>query len=168
MRLHRWFGALSERDFRRYFVGQAASVVGTGMLPVALSFAVLARGGSVGQVGLVLSAETLPLALFLLVGGVVADRLNRRAVMLVSDVLRAAAQAVLAGWLLAGRPPLWGFLVLEALVGLGTAFYTPAMTGLIPEVAVPEHLHQANALNGMARWAGTLLGPAVAGVLVAG
>lgn len=167
MRWGRWLGALGERDFRRYLVGRTTSFVGTGMLPVALSFAVLGRGGSVGDVGLVLGAETLPLVLFLLVGGVVADRWNRRAVMVLADLARAGAQGALAAWILLGRPPLWGFLVLEAVVGTGMAFYTPAMTGLIPEVASPEHLHQANSLNGMAEWVGSLVGPALAGVLVA-
>ena len=166
MALQRWLGVLEERDFRLYFVGQATSFVGTGMLPVALSFAVLGHDGSVRDVGFVLGAETVPLVL-MLAGGVLADRLNRRAVMLVADLVRALAQGGLAAWLLVGHPPLWGFMVLEAAVGTGEAFYIPAMTGLIPEVTSAERLHQANALNGVARWAGLLVGPALAGVLVA-
>jgi len=165
--VHRWFGVLAHRDFRLYFIGRATSLIGTGMIPVALSFAILGRGGSTSEVGWVLSADVLPLALFLLVAGVLADRINRRAVMLGADLLRCAAQGVLGGWLLLGHPPLWGFLVLEFVVGIGTAFFTPAMTGLIPQVTTPETLHQANALNGAAQWGGTLIGPAIAGVLVA-
>ncbi len=167
MHSNRWLGVLSHRDFRLYFIGRATSFIGTGMIPVALSFAILGRGGSTSDVGLVLSADVFPLALFLLVAGVIADRLNRRAVMLGADLLRCGAQAGLAYWLLAGRPPLWGFLVLEFTVGIGTAFFTPAMTGLIPQVTTPDTLHQANALNGAAQWGGTLVGPAIAGVLVA-
>src|SRR3984957_7881238 len=105
------------------------------MLPVALAFAVLARHGSTSDVGYVLGADTLPLALFLLVGGAAADRLNRRVVMLSADVLRPLAQGGMAAWILLGPPPLWGFLATQALVGTGNAFFTPAMTGLIPEVA---------------------------------
>ena len=167
MHSNRWLGVLSHRDFRLYFIGRATSFIGTGMIPVALSFAILGRGGSTTDVGLVLSADVFPLALFLLVAGVIADRLNRRAMMLGSDLLRCGAQAGLAYWLLTGRPPLWGFLVLEFTVGIGTAFFTPAMTGLIPQVTTPDTLHQANALNGAAQWGGTLVGPAIAGVLVA-
>ena len=167
MHSNRWLGVLSHRDFRLYFIGRATSFIGTGMIPVALSFAILGRGGSTSDVGLVLSADVFPLALFLLVAGVIADRLNRRAMMLGSDLLRCGAQAGLAYWLLTGRPPLWGFLVLEFTVGIGTAFFTPAMTGLIPQVTTPDTLHQANALNGAAQWGGTLVGPAIAGVLVA-
>ena len=59
--------------------------------------------------------------------------------MLGADVLRCGAQSGLAYWLLTGRPPLWGFLVLEFTVGIGTAFFTPAMTGLIPQVSDPRH-----------------------------
>jgi MFS family permease len=87
--------------------------------------------------------------------------------MLGADLLRFGAQGGLAYWLLTGRPPLWGFIVLEFTVGIGTAFFTPAMTGLIPQVTTPETLHQANALNGAAQWGGTLVGPAIAGILVA-
>lgn len=165
--MNRWLGVLSHRDFRLYVIGRAASLVGTGMIPVALSFAVLERGGSTSEVGWVLSAEVFPLALFLLVAGVIADRLNRRAVMLSADLLCCGAQGILAGWLLTGRPPLWGFLACEFTVGIGTAFFTPAMTGLIPQVTTPDTLHQANALNGAAQWGGTLIGPAIAGGLVA-
>ena len=164
---NRWLGVLSHRDFRLYFIGRATSFIGSGMIPVALSFAILGRGGSTSDVGLVLSADVAPLAIFLLLAGVLADRTNRRAVMLGADLLRCVAQGGLAFWVLTGHPPLWGFVVLEFTVGIGTAFFTPAMTGLIPQVTSPDTLHQANALNGAAQWGGTLFGPAIAGVLVA-
>jgi MFS family permease len=167
MRTDRRLGPLSSRDFRLFLVGRLTSFIGTGMLPVALAFAVLGRHGSTSEVGYVLGAETLPLVLFLLVGGAAADRLNRRVVMLSADVLRAVAQSVLAAWILVGHPPLWGFLLTQALVGTGNAFFTPAMTGLIPQVAPAESLQQANVLNSMAEWSGRLFGPAVAGVIVA-
>ena len=167
MRTDRRLGPLSSRDFRLFLVGRLTSFIGTGMLPVALAFAVLGRHGSTSEVGYVLGAETLPLVVFLLVGGAAADRLNRRVVMLSADVLRAVAQGVLAAWILVGRPPLWGFLVTQALVGTGNAFFTPAMTGLIPEVAPAETLQQANVLNSMAEWSGRFFGPALAGVIVA-
>ncbi|HVA02699.1 MAG TPA: MFS transporter [Acidimicrobiales bacterium] len=167
MRTDRRLGPLSSRDFRLFLVGRLTSFIGTGMLPVALAFAVLARHGSTSDVGYVLGADTLPLVLFLLVGGAAADRLNRRVVMLSADVMRTLAQGVMAAWILVGHPPLWGFLATQALVGVGNAFFTPAMTGLIPEVAPAESLQQANVLNSMAEWSGRLLGPALAGVIVA-
>jgi hypothetical protein len=144
------------------------SWIGTGMVPVALSFAVLDRGGNANHVGWVLAAETLPLVVFLLPAGVFADRTNRRALMLSADVLRAGAQATLGGWVLAGHPPFWAFLALEAVVGTGTAWFTPAMTGVLPTVAAPDRLQQANSLWGTAQSVGLLAGPAIAGGIVAG
>jgi hypothetical protein len=167
VQLEAWFGALRERNFRYYFTGQLASAIGTGMTTVALAFAVLAGHRSPTALGVVLMANAVPLAAFLLVGGVIADRLGRRRVMLASDVLRGAAQAVLGVWVLVGTPPLWGFVVLSALVGTGTAFFIPALTGLIPEVVSPGHLSQANALDGMTFSIGAIVGPAIAGVIVA-
>jgi MFS family permease len=109
----------------------------------------------------------LPLVLFLLVGGVIADRLNRRLVMLGSDILRFAAESALAIWILVGAPPLGGFLVLVAFMGVGQAFFTPAMTGLVPQILDSERLQQGNALNGLAESGGGILGPALAGLIIA-
>jgi MFS family permease len=161
-------GALHERNFRLYFFGQLTSAIGSGMTPVALAFAVLGlRHGSASEVGAVLAAETVPLVIFLLAGGVAADRFGRRRVMLAADVLRATAEAALGAWILLGSPPLWGFLVLSALVGSGMAFFMPALTGLIPQIVSPERLTQANALNGLTFSIGGIIGPALAGVIVA-
>ena len=167
MRLDRWLGALSERNFRLYFFGQMTSSIGTSMTPVALSFAVLASDRSVSDLGYVLTAGTVPLVVFLLIGGVVADRLGRRRVMLASDVMRAAAQSGLAIWVLVGHVPLWGFMALSAAVGTGTAFFAPSMIGLIPEVTSAHRLPQANALNGLTNSIGSVIGPSIAGIIVA-
>ena len=82
MRVPEALGALREREFRLLFTGQAISLLGDGMVGVALAFAVLDLTGSVTDLGLVFAAKTIPLVVFLLVGGVLADRLPRRAVML--------------------------------------------------------------------------------------
>jgi MFS family permease len=164
--INRWVGALRQRNFRVFFIGQAASQIGTGMAPVAIAFAVLEHG-SASDVGYVLAAETLPLVLFLLIGGVIADKFSRRLVMLSSDVLRFAAEGALGVWILMGTPPLWGFLVLAALLGSGMAFFTPAMTGLVPQIVEDAHLQQGNALNGLAESGGRVVGPALAGVIIA-
>ena len=168
MGLETWTGALHERNFRLYFLGQLTSAVGTGMTPVALSFAVLAlRHASASDVGVVLAAQTVPLVAFLLIGGVAGDRFGRRHVMLAADVLRASAETALGAWILLGHPPFWGFLLLPALVGTGTAFFMPSLTGLIPQIVSSDRLTQANALNGLTFSIGAIIGPAVAGVIVA-
>jgi MFS family permease len=167
MRLPRRLEALRERNFRRFFVGHATSLLGTGMVGVALSFAVLDLTGSVSDLGFVLAAQTIPLVLFLVIGGTIADRLPRRAVMLASDTARCATQGVLAGLLISGHAELWHLLVLQFLGGTATAFFLPAVSGLTPQVVPPDHLQEANALRSLASSAGNIGGPALAGVLVA-
>src|SRR5438874_11060578 len=100
MRLLGRLGALRERNFRLFFIGQATSQFGTGMVGVALAFAVLDLTGSVSDLGFVLAAQTVPLVAFLLVGGVVADRLPRRAVMVAADLPRLVTQGTLAALLI--------------------------------------------------------------------
>jgi MFS family permease len=160
-------GALSERQFRRYFVGQATSFLGDGLLPVAVSFAVLDLTGSASDLGLVLAARMVPVVLFLLVGGVWADRLPRHLVMLASDVGRGAVQAVLAVLLLTGTAELWHLLVLQALYGVAEAFMRPASAGLLPSLVSAARLQQANALMSASVNSAYIVGPAIAGVLVA-
>jgi len=160
-------GALREREFRLLFTGQAISLLGDGMVGVALAFAVLDLTGSVSDLGYVFAARTIPLVVFLLVGGVFADRLPRRAVMLAADATRFASQGVIAALLIAGDARLWELVVTQALAGAATAFFNPASTGLTPAVVSEARLQQANALRGLAMASGRVAGPALAGVLVA-
>jgi MFS family permease len=167
VRLAGKLGALRERNFRLFFIGQATSQLGTGMVGVALSFAVLDLTGSVSDLGLVLAAQTIPLVAFLLVGGTVADRLPRRAVMLVSDGARGITQGTLAALLLTGHAELWHLFALQVLGGTATAFFVPAVTGLTTQVVAAERLQEANALRSLAGSGGNIAGPALAGILVA-
>ena len=160
-------GLFSEPQFRRYFVGQFTSYLGDGLLPVAVSFAVLDLTGSASDLGLVLAARMVPVVLFLLVGGVWADRLPRHLVMLGSDIGRGGVQALLAVLLLTGRAELWHLLVLQALYGVAEAFMRPAATGLLPTIVQGERLQRANALMAASVNTAYIVGPAIAGVLVA-
>jgi MFS family permease len=167
VRLPETFGALRERDFRLLFLGQAISWLGTGMVGVALAFAVLDVTHSVSDLGFVFAARSLPQVLFLLVGGVFADRLPRRAVMIASDLARLASQGLLAALLIAGVATLWEIVALVTVGAAATAFFNPAITGLVPQTVSPERLQEANALRSVTASLGTVLGPAVAGALVA-
>ncbi len=158
---------LRTREFRLLFSGQAVSVLGDRMVAVALAFAVLEIGGSVSDVGLVLAAGTFPLLVTVLVGGVVADRASRRAVMVVADLLRVVSQGAMAALLIAGVAEVWMLALLAGVAGAATGFFGPASTGLLPEVVLVEQLQPANALRASAVSTGEILGPAVAGVLVA-
>ena len=159
--------ALRIRKLRLLLAGQAVSFVGDALLPVALAFAVLDElDGSAGELGLVLAAQALPLALLILVAGVWADRLPRQRLMLVSDFGRMVVQGVIAALLITGAAELWMLAVLVAVYGCFEAFFRPAAGGLVPQVAGPEHLQQANALMGLAQNVGTVLGPTLGGLLV--
>ena len=126
-------GVLRYREFRLLFAGQLVSLFGDGLFAVALSFAVLEETHSRSGLGIVLAAGSLPLVAFVLVGGVWADRLSRRRVMLGADGARMVIQAVLAALVLSGNASLGSFIVLYGLYGLAMAFFSPASTGLIPE-----------------------------------
>jgi hypothetical protein len=143
------------------------SLVGDRIMLVALPFAVLEAGGSLGAVGLVVAAQLLPFLVFALVGGVISDRGDRRRVLIASDLARLVVQ--LAGGLLlvtgAATPVLLG--ALAALYGTADAFFQPAFTGLLPQtVSHPGQLQPANALRGLSFSVASIAGPALAGVLV--
>jgi hypothetical protein len=160
-------GVLHERDFRLLLAGQTLSNLGGALVPVAMAFAVLDLTGSATDLGLVLLASRLPNMVLVLTGGVVADRLSRRGVMLASDAVRCLTQAATALLLMTGSARLWELLALQAAHGAAAAFFDPAATGLLPETVGPGRLQQANALLGLSRSATGILGQVGAGILVA-
>jgi MFS family permease len=155
-----------EPRFRLLFAGQALSVVGDRITPIAIAFAVLSLG-SASDLGLVLAAGGVPFLLFAVAGGVVTDRVGRREVMIASDVVRAGVQAATAALLLTGGAEVWMLVGLSALYGTASAVFLPALMGLIPQSVAPDRLQQANALLGFTRSVANIGGPALAGVLIA-
>jgi len=158
-------GPLRERDFRLLWSGQAISAVGDRIYPVAIALKVLEGGGSATDLGLVLGAFEVAFVVFLLVGGVVADRVRRTRVMIAADLVRALAVVGLA--LVPGSLPVWGLAVLSFVVGSGSAFFIPANSALIPSVLGSEQLQAGNALNSGALHVAAILGPAAAGAMIA-
>jgi predicted MFS family arabinose efflux permease len=158
---------LRERDFRLVYGAQVVSLLGDGIIPVALAFAILDLTGSATDLGLVLAARTVTLVASLLAGGVVADRVSRRRVMIAADLVRFASQALLGLLLVTGEARLWELAALQAILGAATGFFNPASTGLIPQVVSEARLQDANALRGFAMAIGGIAGPVIAGVLVA-
>lgn len=158
---------LRERQFRLLWLGQVASGAGDALIPVALAFAVLSVNRSASALGGVLAAFTLTRVVFTLVGGVVADRLPRRAVMLTCDAVRAVVEAFTAAMLFSHQMTLPLFLVTAAIFGAASAFFGPAADGLIPQTVSAENLRPANALLGISKNAVNIFGPAVSGALVA-
>ena len=158
---------LKRRDFRLFFLGQGVSVLGDRMVAVALAFAVLEMGGSASEVGLVLGAAWGPLVVTVLIGGVIADRTSRRGVMVSADLARVVSQGGMAALVIAGTAEVWMLAVLAGITGAATGFFSPASTGLLPEVVPEEELQPANALRSTALSASEILGPLAAGVIVA-
>ena len=158
---------LAERRFRRLFLAVSASRFGDGFKDVALAFAVLDLTGSPTDLGLVLAASTISMVGFLTFGGVFADRLGRRAVMVAADITRFGALASIAALLLTGQARIWHLVLLQVVNGAGSAFFYPASTGLVPEVVRPANLQPANAALSLAGSAGEIAGPPLAGLLVA-
>src|SRR4051812_48181594 len=134
---------------------------------VALPFAVLEAGGSLGAVGLVVAAQLVPFLVFALIGGVISDRGDRRRVLIASDLARLAVQLTGGLLLVAGAAEPWMLGALAALYGSADAFFQPAFTGLLPQtVSHPGQLQPANALRGLSFSVASIAGPALAGVLV--
>jgi MFS family permease len=137
------------------------------MVVIALAFAVLEIGGSASAIGLVLAVRTGALLLSLLFGGVVADRVPRRAVMISADLARVVTQGLLAALVIAGAAEVWSVALLTGLTGIATGFFNPASTGLLPAIVPAEKLQQANGIRATLLSAGEIGGPVLAGVLVA-
>jgi MFS family permease len=159
-------GPLRSRNFRLLFACDVISAAGTAVATVALPFAVLRIGGSASDVGYVAAAYLVPLIGFLLLGGVVADRLPRHQVMVAANALQALAQAASAVLLLAGHAQVWELAVLAAVRGIGTGFYLPASEGLLPHTVPADQRAPANALDRIGRNSGQIGGAALGGVLV--
>jgi MFS family permease len=158
---------LGERNFRYLFAARAISFFGTNLAPIAVAFAVLELGGSATQVGLAFAAWTLAQVSTLLIGGVVADRLPRRVVMIGSDTANLCVRATMGALLVSGHAKIWELIALQAVGGVAVAFHSPASTGIVPETVPPALLQQANSFMSIARYAAFPLGAAVGGVLVA-
>jgi MFS family permease len=142
-------------------------MLGDAIVPVALAFAVLEIEKSASALGLVLAANTVPRILFILVGGVWADRLPRNLVMVATDLLRFGSQGLAAVLLVSGEAEIWHLFVLNLLHGTGAAFFIPASSGLVPQIVSPARLQEANGLVSMTGSGFEVLGPVIGGVLVA-
>lgn len=152
--------------FRLLFWGQALSLLGDRVVPIAIAFGVL-EFGSTTDLGLVLAAGGIPFALFAILGGVVSDRLGRRRVMIAADLLRTVVQILTATLLITGAANTWMLTVLSFAYGVSAASFMPAFMGLIPQIVPPARLQEANALISLTRSVANVAGPALAGALIA-
>jgi MFS family permease len=163
----RLLAPLRHRDFRLLWTGMCVSLLGDGVFLVAMAWQVYALSNAPAALALVGVAMTVPTIVFLLLGGVVSDRLDRRRIMLGADVARGLAVGLMAVLSLTGALELWHVVALVAVYGAGQAFFSPAFDAIVPDVLPADELAQANALDQFVRpIALRLAGPALGGVLI--
>ena len=158
--------AFRRRNFRLFWFGQALSLMGTWMQSVAQSWLVLTLTNSPLQVGLVVGLQFLPVLLFGLIGGVLADRFNKRRFLLLTQSLQAVQALVLGILTLSGHVEAWQVMVLAAFLGLTNAFDMPTRQSFVVEMVGREDLMNALALNSSAFNLARIVGPAIGGVLI--
>jgi MFS family permease len=158
---------LRHRDFRLVFGGETISVLGDQFHFVALAWLALQLTGSGLALGTVLMTAAVPRAVFMLLGGAFSDRFSPRTLMLVSNLIRGVVVAVVAALVLTGRAELWHLYVLAAIFGIVDAFFYPALNTIVPMIVPRNLLAPANAvIQGSTQVMG-LIGPALAGVVIA-
>ncbi len=160
------FAPMRERNFAWYFGSRFADHLGTTTAGVALAFAVLAVTDSATALGQVLAAHTIPLVVFLLFGGVIADRLPRALVLQASNLLSALTQGILAWLVITDRAELWMMILLAGLNGTVDAVSFPAMASMVPQLVDRRQLQNANALLSLSRGGLAILGPTTGALLV--
>lgn len=161
------FGPLRERDFALLWAGTLVSLLGDGIFLVALPFALLDLGGNAGDLAVFGMVWSLGIVGFLLLGGLAADRYDKRRQMLASEAVRLVAVGTMAGLSLGGVLEIWHLWALAFVFGAGEGFAAPATGAIVPELISGEALVQANALQGSIRpIALRLAGPALGGVIV--
>jgi MFS family permease len=157
---------LQHKQLRIMISARLASALGNSIAPIALAFAVLDLTGSTLYLGEILAARTIPLLLFVLFGGAVADRIPGNKVLVWAGALSAVTQSVAAISLLAGHPSVYWLMALEAVNGASTAFIMPATQGLFPQLVPKNQFRQANVLYRLTDNGMRLCGAALAGILV--
>ncbi|HSQ41286.1 MAG TPA: MFS transporter [Fibrobacteraceae bacterium] len=160
-------GAFTHRNFRLYFAGQVVSLVGTWMQNIAQSWLVYRLTGSSAMLGLVGFVSQIPVLMLTPVGGNLADRWNRRRLLVATQGVSLFLAFILALLTLTGWIRVWQIPVLAVLLGIVNAFDMPTRQSFVVEMVGKTDLHQAIAYNATAFNAARLIGPAVAGVLVA-
>jgi MFS family permease len=161
------FEVLRARDLRLVFAATAISQLGDGVVTVAVAFAVLDLTGSATDLGLVMVCRTVALLGSLLVGGVIADRVSRRRVMIAADSARFVSQVVIGVLIVSGHAAVWEIALSQAVLGAASGFFEPASSGLLPAVA-DRWISESYALQGIVSSIGGIAGPAIGGALVVG
>lgn len=157
--------AFHSSSFRYLFFGRLLTVLGNGIAPIALAFAVLDIGGSATDLGLVVAARSLFNVIFLLLGGVLADRYSRSLVLVSSSLVAALAQGIVAWLVLDGSATIMLLAVLGALNGAAAGIALPASSAMVPQTVPIRSLREANAFIQLGVYGGTVIGASLGGML---
>lgn len=158
---------LRHANFRRLFIGRVTSALGNSIAMLALTFGMLNTGASAATLGLVLAASTVPQVVLTLLGGVLGDRLERRRVLISTDVVQGVTQLLIGALFLSGHATVWSIVLLRLVYGSAAAFFSPAMNGAIVDVVGADAMQEARSFLSIGTSAAHLLGPAVGGIIVA-
>lgn len=159
---------LRHRDYRLLWTGLAVALLGSGLWLVALAWQVIELGGGPVQLSVVTTAYSIGLLVCVLFGGIAADRLSQRSVIVVADSIRGVVLLGLAALALVGLLEIWHLATAAVLVGAGEAFLIPAYTALVPRLLPADELLAANGLEGTLRpIAQQATGPVIGGLVIA-
>jgi MFS family permease len=161
------FAALSVPNYRRYYSGQAISLIGTWMQMTAQAWLVLSLTHSSTMLGVIVALQTLPVLILGPYGGVVADRVDKRRLSIALQAVMGVQALILGVLTVTGEVQVWQIGILAALLGLNNAFENPARQSFMLEMVGPEHLRNAVSLNSVLANTARVIGPAVAGILIA-
>lgn len=158
--------ALHYAPFRHLFFARLLTVLGNGIAPIALAFAVLDMGGSAIELGIVVAARSVFNVAFLMLGGVLADRYSRSTVLVVSSLIAALSQGLVAWSVLDGAATLTLLVVLGAVNGAAAGTALPASSAMVPQTVPVRTLREANALIQLGIYGGTVIGASLGGILI--
>ena len=161
------FAALVVPNYRRYFGGQSISLIGTWMQMTAQAWLVLTLTHSSTGLGVVIALQTLPVLVLGPYGGVIADRVDKRKLMVALQSAMGLQALALGLLTVTGAVTVWEIGMLAALLGFNNAFENPARQSFMLELVGPEHLRNAVSLNSVLVNVARTIGPAVAGILIA-
>ncbi len=163
----RTFSALQIPNYRRFFIGQSTSLVGTWMQSVAQGWLVFTLTRSATALGFTIAVQTLPVMLLGPYGGVIADRVNKRRLMVALQTAMGAQALVLGVLTITGAVRFWEVCVLAVILGLNNTFENPSRQSFVLEMVGPDQLRNAVSLNSTMVNVARATGPAAAGVLIA-
>src|SRR5690349_10782395 len=159
--------SLTHRPFALLWTGQTTSRLGDSLYRIALSWWVLEKTGSATAMGTVLILTQIPLLLFLLIGGIVVDRLPRIRIMFASDVLSGIIVSLIALFSWLDMLEIWHIYIASLVFGFVEAFFFPAYQAIIPQITPKDMLTSANSLNGLSARMTGIIGPVIGAALVA-